>query len=139
VIGWLDGDQFYLHKRRIWRNDFAPHCYGNFVDQDKGTLIECYFDLHRWTRLFMNLWLTLAILIGISIFVISIRDLLHAGNFNDSGEYVGLFVPVAMTLFGIFLPKFRLLLGKPEEEFILGFLERTLVPRKCAPTENPTT
>src|SRR6202035_979589 len=56
VISWVDDGQFYLHTRRFWRNDFAPQCYGNFVTQDKGTLIECYFDLHSWTKLFMNVW-----------------------------------------------------------------------------------
>ena len=84
----------------------------------------------------MKLWLTLVILIGVPIFVISARDLVHAGYSNDGSGYVGLFVPVAMILFGIFLPKFGLLLGSPEEKFILGFLERTLIAQKCESSAN---
>jgi len=138
VIGWLDGNQFYLHKRRTYRNDFAPLCYGNFVAQDKGTLVECYFDLRRWTKLFIKLWLTLVILIGVPIFAISVHDLFKTGHFNDGSEYLGLVVPVAMILFDIYLPKFGLLLGKSEEEIILEFLWSTLVANKCEPSANAT-
>jgi hypothetical protein len=138
VIGWLDGNQFYLHKRRIWRNDFAPLCYGNFVTQDKGTLVECYFDLQRWTKRFMNIWLALAILIGVPIFAISVYDLFKSGNFNDGSEYLGMVAPVGLILFGIYLPKFGLLLGKSEEDFILEFLQRILVANKCDPSANTT-
>jgi hypothetical protein len=136
MIGWLDGDQFYLHKRSTWRNDFAPYCYGNFVTQDNGTLIECYFDLQRWTKVFMNFWLAFAILVGVPISGLSIWDLLKTSRYNDSGEYLGLLVPTMMVLFGIYLPKFGLLLGESNEQFIVEFLRRTLSARNCEPSPN---
>jgi len=133
VIGWMDGYQFYLHKRRTWRNDFAPQCYGNFVTQDKGTRIECYFDLQRWAKVFMNVWLTMAIVFGVPVFAFSIWDLLKTGRYNDGGEYLGMVVPVGLISFGIYLPKFGLLLGNSEEGFILEFLVRALEAKKCDP------
>jgi hypothetical protein len=139
VIGWLDGDQFFLHKRSTWRNDFAPYCYGNFVTQDNGTIIECYFDLQRWTKVFMNFWLTFAILLGVPIFAFSVWDLLKTGRYNDGDEYLGLVVPVIMVLFGIYLPKFGLSLGESSEQFILEFLQKTLSAKNYEPSTNTST
>jgi hypothetical protein len=133
VIGWSDGYQFRLHKRRYWRNDFAPQCYGNFVAQDKGTLIECYFDMPRWTVRFVKVWLAFAFLMGVPAFVITLIDLIKSGNYNDNSEYLGLIVPVGLILFGIYLPKLGLLMGGPEEEFILDFLQRILIANICKP------
>src|SRR5277367_3687845 len=64
VIGWIDGYQFYLHKRRYYRNDFAPLFHGNLQSLARGTLIEGYFDMPRWTRIFMRFWLGGVILLG---------------------------------------------------------------------------
>jgi hypothetical protein len=139
MIGYLDGDQFYLHKRSTWRNDFAPYCYGNFVTQNNGTLIECYFDLHRWTKVFMNFWLTFAILLGVPIFALSIWDLLKTGRYNDGGEYLGLVLPVMMVLFGIYLPKFGLSLGESNEQLILEFLRNALAAKNCERSPNTST
>jgi hypothetical protein len=129
IIGWVDGYNFYLHKRRYFHNDFAPVCRGSLLPQDKGTRIECYFDVPRWTQIFMRFWLAGAILIGVPIFVISLLDLLKTGIFSDGDQYLGLAVPVALVLFGIFLPMLGLLISEPEEGFILEFLQSTLVAR----------
>ena len=57
VIGLIGRYEFCLHKRRYWHNDFAPQFYGNLLPQARGTLIEGYFDIPRWTKIFMRIWL----------------------------------------------------------------------------------
>jgi hypothetical protein len=128
VIGWLDGYQFFLHKRRYWpsRNDFAPQCYGNFVAQEKGTIIECYFDATEWAKWFVKFWLVFASLLAMPIFIISLISLIKSGDYYDGSQYIGLVAPVAMVLFGIYLPKAFLEMGRGEEDFILEFLRITL-------------
>src|SRR3989442_15152549 len=65
VIGLIGSYEFCLHKRRYWHNDFAPQFYGNLLPQARGTLIEGYFDIPRWTKIFMRIWLGGALLGGI--------------------------------------------------------------------------
>ena len=129
VIGWIEGYQFYLHKRRYWHNDFASQFYGNLLPQDRGTLIEGYFDVPRWTKIFMRIWLGGVLLLGSPIFVLSLLDLLPGRGYVEGNPRIGLLAPPCMVLFGVLLPKFGLWLGRHEEQFILEFLERTLVAR----------
>ena len=84
----------------------------------------------------MNFWLTFAILLGVPIFALSGWDLLKTGRYNEGGEYLGLVLPVAMILFGVYLPKFGLSLGESNEQFILEFLRNTLAAKNCEPSPN---
>jgi len=138
VIGWIDGYQLDLHKRRYWHNDFAPQFYGNLLPQDRGTLIEGYFDVPPWTKMFMRFWLGGVLLLGGPIFLLSLLDLLQGSNYVEGGASIGLLVPPGMVLFGIFLPKFGLWFGRHEEEFILEFLQRTLVAVSVNPIQETT-
>ena len=133
VIGWIDGYQFYLHKRRYWRNDFAPLFYGNLLPQDRGTIIEGYFEVQRWAKWFMRFWLGGVVLLGSPMFVLSLLDLLRGRSYWEGDARIGLLVPPGMALFGILLPKFGLWWGRHEEEFILEFLQSTLVARMANP------
>jgi hypothetical protein len=135
VLGRIDGYQFYLRKRRYWRNDFAPQFYGDLVVQERGTVVEGYFDLTPWTRKFMRIWLGGVILLGAPIFILSVVDLIHGSR--GTNPAVGLLVPIGLVSFGTLLPKFGLLIGNSEEKFIVEFLQRALVARIAAPSSNP--
>jgi hypothetical protein len=127
LIGWIEGNQFCLHKRRYWRNDFAPQFYGDLLPQARGTLIEGYFDVPRWTKVFMRIWLGGVLLLGGPFFVRSLLDLLRGRGYVEGDLRAGLLAPSCMVLFGILLPKLGLWLGRHEEQFILEFLQSTLV------------
>jgi hypothetical protein len=45
VLGEIVGNTFHLQKRRYWRNDFAPHFYGEIQSDPRGTRIVGRFDL----------------------------------------------------------------------------------------------
>jgi hypothetical protein len=133
VIGWIDGDQFCLHKRRYWHNDFAPAFYGNFSAKDRETIIESYFDLSRWPRIFMRIWIAGVILLGGPIFVLSLSDLLRGTHYVQGSLVLGFLVPPGLVLFGVLLPRIGLWLSRNEERFILEFLERMLFARIADP------
>ena len=127
VIGRIEGNRFYLHKRRYWHNDFAPQFYGNLLPQARGTLIEGYFDVRRWTKIFMRIWLGGVLLLGSPIFARSLLDVLKGRSYMEGDLQVGLLVPPCMVLFGILFPKLGLWFGRGEERFILEFLQSRLV------------
>jgi hypothetical protein len=103
--------------------------------QERGTVVEGYFDLTPWTRKFMRIWLGGVILLGAPIFILSVVDLIHGSR--GTNPAVGLLVPIGLVSFGILLPKFGLLIGNSEEKFIVEFLQRALVARIAAPSSNP--
>jgi hypothetical protein len=127
VIGRIEGYQFCLHKRQYWHNDFAPQFYGNLWSQDRGTIIEGYFDMQRWTKMFMRIWLGFALVVGIPLFLFSFSDLFFGSSNMNGDPRIGLLVPPSLVLFGILLPKLGLWLGRYDEQCILEFLQRTLV------------
>lgn len=133
IIGRFEGDSFCLHKRRYYRNDFAPRFYGELLPQSRGTRIEGYFDARQDAKLFMRIWLAIAILIGTPIFVESLWDAFLKTGSIEGSLWVGLLVPPALVFFGIVLPKFGLWLGRGEEKFIRAQLQSALV----ATTEFP--
>ena len=132
VIGRVNGYEFCLHKRRFYRNDFAPQFYGNFQTRDRGTNIEGYFDMPRWTKIFMRIWTGFAVAIGIPTFAICFADVFLGGRSVSGDPRIGLIVPPVLILFGILLPKFGLWLGRYEERFILEFLQSTLIAEVAA-------
>jgi hypothetical protein len=124
VIGRIEDRKFRLRKRQYWHhNQFAPRFYGNLLPKQRGTTIEGYFDVSRWSKLFTRIWTAAAILVGAPIFAFSLWDVLR-GTYYDA---VGLFVPPSLVLFGVLLPKVGLWLSRDEEQFILEFLQRTLI------------
>ncbi len=126
IIGRVHGFQFLLHERRYCRNDFAPCFYGTLHQQSRGTLIEGYFDMRRWTKWFMRVWLSFAVVVGGFIFVSSLWDLIRTRQRTD-GDLVGLWVPAILIIGGFLMPRFGLWLSRHEEERISEFLCSTLV------------
>jgi hypothetical protein len=127
LIGRVKGDEFLLHKRRYYRNDFAPQLYGKLQPNERGTLIEGYFDMPRWTKWFMRIWLGFVIVVGGFFVPSALWKLMQGGNHRDDGFWVGLLVPPGMVLFGLLMPKLGLWLGRNEEQYILDFLQTTLI------------
>jgi len=120
VLAKFDGNRFKLWKRIYYRNDFRPYFYGTVLAQDRGNRIEGYFDVDRWVKIFMRIWLTFAILPSIPVFFKSVSRPIRGD------AWVGAIVPIGLILFGIFLPKFGRWIGRGQETFLKEFLETTL-------------
>jgi hypothetical protein len=124
VLGVVARSSFRLQKRRYWRNDFAPHFYGQMMPEPGGTRIEGHFDLSEWVKVFMWVWLGGVAVLGIPMFIVTLIKVLN-GTQTES-DLVGLIAPPAMIVFGFVLPRIGQLLGKGEEAFILQHLQNVL-------------
>jgi hypothetical protein len=120
VLAKFDGNRFKLWKRIYYRNDFRPYFYGTLVPQDRSSRIQGYFDVDRWVKIFMWVWLGFVILSSIPVFIVSVSRPIRGD------AWVGVIVPIGLILFGIFLPKFGRWIGRGQETFLKEFLETTL-------------
>ncbi len=129
VFGEVTENTFHLQRRRYWRNDFAPHLYGQIEAEARGSRVNAHFDVSPWVRMFMRIWLVVVALISGPIFVLSLLDLL-TGSHHLTGDYViGLIVPPAMILWGFLLPRIGRFFGRGDERFLLDFVQQTLAAR----------
>jgi hypothetical protein len=128
VVGSVTDNTFKIQKRRYSRNDFAGRFYGRFEPEVGGTRIEGYFDSPEWTRWFMRIWLGMAILLGVPVFIAAVIEAAK-GAAREQGAWVGLIVPPSLILFGIFLPRFGRLLGQGDEQEILRHVKSILAAR----------
>ena len=126
VLGEVTETTFHLQKRRFWRNDFAPRHYGQFEAEGLGSRIEAYFDVSRWVRMFMRLWLVGVALLGGPIFVLSALDLFTGSHHTTGDGRVGLIVFPTMILWGFLLPRIGRSFGRGDERFLLDFVQYTL-------------
>ena len=129
ILGQVEENTFRLRKRRYSRNDFAGDFYGRFEPEQGGTRIEGYFDMPRWAKYFMRIWLAGAVLIGTPIFVGTLLDIATYGDYMTDNKWVGLVVPPALVLYGTVLPSLGRLLGKRDRQFILRHIQNTLAAR----------
>jgi len=129
VLGEVRESTFRVQRRRYWRNDFAPHLYGRFQPETGGSRIEAHFDVSRWVKTFMKIWLTGAILLGAPIFVLSALDALTGSHHTTGDVRVGLIVPPALILWGFVLPRLGRMFGIGDERFLLEFVQQTLAAR----------
>jgi hypothetical protein len=123
----FDGNQFKLWKRRYYRNDFSPYFYGTLSAENQGTRIQGHFDINRWTKIFMRIWLAGVVLFTLPVLLATLRQTAHGD------AWVGVAVPIGLIAFGILMPNFGRWLGRNEEKYIKDFLETTLLAQ---PTEN---
>src|SRR5712692_1652178 len=77
VLGWVDNHEFELHKRKYYRNDFAPVFLGALSPESHGTRIEGYFDCPRWIKIFWRFWCASVFLIVVPVFFFVTRDILR--------------------------------------------------------------
>ena len=124
------GNKFVLWKRRYYRNDFAPYFFGTLLPDNKGSCLEGHFDMNRWVKMFMRIWIAFAVVFTIPIFFATLTQSTR-GN-----AWVGFIVPIGLVIFGILLPKFGRWLGRGEEKFMTEFLETTLAAQ---PVESQVT
>ena len=129
ILGDISETGFCLQKRRLWRNDFAPHLYGQIKPESGGSRIEVHSDFSRWTKTFMKIWLAGVILFGLPIFVVSVRDRFTGSHFMTGDAWTGIIVFPAMILWGFLLPRIGRFLGRGDEPFLLEFVQRTLAAR----------
>ena len=67
--------------------------------------------------------------LGTPIFAGTLRGVITGSDYMKGDEWVGLFVPPVLVLFGILLPKVGRLLGKSDERFMLEHIRTTLAAR----------
>jgi hypothetical protein len=117
----FDGNQFKLWKRRYYRNDFAPYFFGTLSPDNRGTHLEGYFDMDRWVKIFMRIWIAFAVLFTVPIFFATLN---RPSRVNG---WIGIVIPLGFVIFGTLLPKFGRWMGRGEEKFMREFLQTTLV------------
>jgi hypothetical protein len=133
IIGAVGESGFWLQKRRYTRNDFAGRFFARFDAEPGGTRIEGYFDCPSWARWFMRIWFGMAILIGTPMFIGTLWSITTRGYNAAENDWLGVVVPPALVLYGIFVPKLGRLLGKSDERLILEHLQTTLAARLKSP------
>jgi hypothetical protein len=127
ILGRIEGHEFRLHKRRYWHNSFGPVLFGRITSDGRGSLIQAYWEMWRSVRVFMRIWLGLAILIGAPLFFSVLKCALSDMCLDRKNLWVGLIVPPGLVLWGILLPRFGAALSFHERKHIVESLERTLV------------
>jgi len=127
ILGRVAGNEFRLHKRRYWHNSFGPVLFGRVLPDFKGTTIEAYWDIWKWPRIFMKVWLGFAIAIGIPIFLVSARDAIRERSLVSNDNWVGPAVPVFLVLFGLLFPRIGAALSFHERKHAIELLKSTLM------------
>jgi hypothetical protein len=134
VVGRIAGNEFRLHKRRYWHNSFGPVLFRRATSHGRGSLVEGYWDMTRWTRMFTRVWIIFAIVMGTPILFDSLKCLERAGCKVHGDWWVGVVVPPALVLWGLLLPRLGAVLSFHERKHIVQLLEQTL---GAGPTGEP--
>ena len=124
ILGEVNMNKFRLQKRRVSRNDFAGHFYGEIEAESGGAKIEGYFAAPRWARYFMRIWLGLAVIIGAPIVVSTLRDVITNQRKLSGDLWVGLVVPPLLIFFGTGLPRMAQRLGKGDRRTLINFVQQ---------------
>jgi|ERR671922_979238 hypothetical protein len=127
ILGKIAGNEFRLHKRRYWHNSFGPVLFGRMTPDGRGTLIEAYWEVWKAVRIFMRIWLGLAVLFGTPAFFVVLKCVLDPHCTDREGLWVGLIVPPALILWGFVLPRLGDAFGFHERKHVVQLLARTLV------------
>jgi hypothetical protein len=126
ILGRVVGNEFRLHKRRYWRNAFAPVLFGRVLPDFKGTAIEAYWDIWKWPRVFMKVWQGFAIVVGIPIFAASVREAIRERSLVHDNAWLGLAVPLAFVFYGLLFPRIAAALSFHERKHLIELLESAL-------------
>ena len=123
ILGRIAGNEFRLHKRRYWHNSFGPVLFGRVLPDSKGTTIEAYWDIWKWPRVFMRVWLGFAVAVGIPIFLASAREAMRERSLVSNNNWLGLAVPLILVLFGVLFPRIGAALSFHERRHVIKLLE----------------
>jgi hypothetical protein len=126
VTGVVRGLSVRLRKRIPYRSSFQTFLTATFEPDDRGAHIDCKFAMHPFTRWFMRAWMTMSLIIGSMVFVVSVGALVFASSPPRGGAWMGLVIPVALPIFGYCLFKFGSQLARDEARCLTDFLRETL-------------
>ena len=126
LIGRVEGQQFYLFRRRYWNSQLAPTFFGRFVPQDQGSKIEGYFDVRPRVKTLVQTVTVLGVIVTALPFLLSLTDVFQRSHYMHGSLAFGLLALPAFVLYGLFMPKLGLWLSKNDEKFILEFLRQNL-------------
>jgi hypothetical protein len=127
ILGRVVGTEFRLHKRRYWHNSFGPVLFGRVLPDFKGATIEAYWDIWKWPRVFMKVWLGFAIVVGIPIFAASLREAIRERSLVNDNAWLGLAVPLILVAFGLLFPRIGAALSFHERKHAIELLEGALM------------
>jgi hypothetical protein len=119
IIARFFGSQFRMHRRRHYRNGFAPFLYGEVKATSEGSEISGEFRLPAFTRIVMALWFALVLADSVGLAMSS-----HA-------DARALLTAFAMPLVGGAMAFLGRYIAHHDPAFIRRYLER------CASNEGP--
>jgi len=125
IVGFVAGNEFRLHQRRLWRkNTYAVVLFGRITADGRGALIEAYWEVWRKVRVYTRILVAVATLAGAPIFFLFLPCTLSRTCTDQGGHWVGVILPLAIILGALFL--LHPSLSVEERTLVTGFLERTL-------------
>jgi len=126
VVGLATTSALRLRKRANIDNSFQTHLVASMRAEAGGTAIVGTLGMHPAVEAFMVLWFGGVLLLGGSMFVMSLRTLLAGTADSTQNVWMGILVPPLMLAFGYGLVRFGRHLARDEERFLRQFLISTL-------------
>jgi hypothetical protein len=124
VLSKFDRTKFKLWKRRRWsRYDFSPFFSGTLSPEGNGTRIEGNFGTSPLVKVYLIVWLTLAVVFSLPFFLGSLAHTIRGT------DWPGIAIPLGVLTIGVLMPRIGRLTGRREERFVLEFLVTTLEAR----------
>jgi len=127
ILGRIEGNEFRLHKRRHWHNSWGPVLFCRITPYGRGALIEGYWGTWKWPRIYMQVWLMAAAILGMPIFFATLYQLITGKSVIRGDVWVGLVVPPSMLVFGWLLPRLGAALSFHERKHIVELLNRAVI------------
>ncbi len=126
-VGKVENGRFWIAKKRIYGNMFAPFFYGSVEMSPVGSWIRARFRMHPLSKILMVIWFVLLGLFG----AIAISTAVLSFFLNKTESIMGnspwvtllfIVVPVILFLAGITILRFGKMLGRMDKKAILELL-----------------
>lgn len=134
VVGRGTVSSLRLRKRVSYANSFQTHLTVSMRGEEGGTAIEGALGMHPAVQPFNALWFGGVLLLGGTMFLVSLRSLIADGDDAMQNAWLGIVVPPLMLAFGYGLDRFGRHLARDEGRFLTEFLIRTLDARESDAT-----
>jgi hypothetical protein len=132
VQGSVNEKAIRLRKRIFYRNSFQCWLSANLIGESGQTRLHCSFGLHPFVRLFLEIWIGIVSVVGLTIAMQTTWLWLRSSPLSPNA-WLGIVFPLIMVGFAILLLKFGNYLAQDEPDFLIEFLERTI--NACAAAE----
>jgi hypothetical protein len=133
VQGTVRDTSIRLRKRIFYRNSFQCWLSAKLAEDNGQTRLSCTCGLHPFVRVFLEIWIGIVSVVGLTIAMQStwlwLRDSALSPN-----AWLGIVFPLIMASFAILLLKFGNYLAQDEPVFLVEFLECTINARVAAET-----